>query len=618
MEFLKNKQIKVYFLLIFISVLLASVKYSGLNSEPQRVTVLYGLENENYLKTDWFINIYRESPFNVYSYYSQFLIILNKVIDNYEITFMLFYFSCILLYVIGFFNLLHFLTKNPRLALFASILPLIGGYLGIGSNFETFSINPSLLAWALVLWSLYYFLKQNWILSFTLLGIASIFQFLVGLLPYAVFIIVILLTKKEYTKKNRILIKSIPFVILFLLTAIPLIKVQIETQSELTSEQLVYIIGEYTHPHHYMPFSWPLFRYIVFFTFLSLVGISILNSKIALEYKTPLKYMILVILGFFLIGTIFVEFIPIALILKLQLFRLCIFLQIIGYLFIGEFFYNRIKNCTRTGEKMFYFAAALSLVRAFYFLPFILTLLVLEIIKNKKIYQQIKVGFFSKLNTLFLILLVPILIFSFILAPLLIIKTETIGPTIYNIIFPFILMTYALANKKVLKFTLLIILLIGGIMNICYYPLTERDEFEPKLKELCLFTQNSTPKDTILLSPPHLYEIRLCMERAAVVDFLTFPFQEKDMVEWYERILDVTNTQNTKYKKEKEIFNPEDWSYNWLKKRSTLKKGYESLTEKDISNLKIKYNFSYAIFEKPKELNFSKAYENEKYTMFIV
>src|SRR3989338_1257719 len=45
---------------------------------------------------------------------------------------------------------------------------------------------------------------------------------------------------------------------------------------------------------------------------------------------------------------------------------------------------------------------------------------------------------------------------------------------------------------------------------------------------------------------------------------------------------------------------------------------YNSLTESDIDNLKSKYRILYAIFKKPKELNYSIVFENDEYILYDV
>ena len=97
---------------------------------------------------------------------------------------------------------------------------------------------------------------------------------------------------------------------------------------------------------------------------------------------------------------------------------------------------------------------------------------------------------------------------------------------------------------------------------------------------------------------------RLCASRAVVVDLGTV-FTDKAIVEWHDRILDVT--------KLKELTGPRD--------ELQLKIGYHSLATQDIKLLVKKYNFDYAAFEKEFLVNdyqFPVFYEDEKIIVYTV
>ena len=116
--------------------------------------------------------------------------------------------------------------------------------------------------------------------------------------------------------------------------------------------------------------------------------------------------------------------------------------------------------------------------------------------------------------------------------------------------------------------------------------------------------EQDTPKDTILLTPPYIITFRLGTERAIVVDSKAFPFNEKGMFEWYDRFLDITDSQDRRYE--------EGLSYK------DLEKDYKELSKEKILSLKEKYDFSYVVFERPKKLNFPIFYENKEFVIYDV
>ena len=92
---------------------------------------------------------------------------------------------------------------------------------------------------------------------------------------------------------------------------------------------------------------------------------------------------------------------------------------------------------------------------------------------------------------------------------------------------------------------------------------------------------------------------RLSTQRATVVDLKSFPFAEKDMLEWSQRMKDITKFNGP----------PEKFLDN-------MNSGYESLTSEDIEELKLKYDVQIIIFHKPKILPYDKLYENEEYVLY--
>jgi hypothetical protein len=49
--------------------------------------------------------------------------------------------------------------------------------------------------------------------------------------------------------------------------------------------------------------------------------------------------------------------------------------------------------------------------------------------------------------------------------------------------------------------------------------------------------RQSTPADAVILTPPSFGMLRLLARRAIVVDFKNIPFRDRDMRDWYQRIL---------------------------------------------------------------------------------
>jgi len=136
-----------------------------------------------------------------------------------------------------------------------------------------------------------------------------------------------------------------------------------------------------------------------------------------------------------------------------------------------------------------------------------------------------------------------------------------------------------------------------------YYPPLERDySFDTQTKEVFSFLKFSTPKESIILTPPQEVGFRIWGERAIIVDRFHHHTDE-GIVEWFERMKAVSNGV---------VKDPVKNNFG------ELEKGYNSLDKKAILNLKYTYGVSYAVFENPKRVDLPIAFENKKYVIYKI
>jgi len=60
------------------------------------------------------------------------------------------------------------------------------------------------------------------------------------------------------------------------------------------------------------------------------------------------------------------------------------------------------------------------------------------------------------------------------------------------------------------------------------------------VRQLCAWLDKNTPLDAVLLTPPNDEDIRFTCQRATIVDWKTAPMVPKQVIEWLERVEDVT------------------------------------------------------------------------------
>lgn len=104
------------------------------------------------------------------------------------------------------------------------------------------------------------------------------------------------------------------------------------------------------------------------------------------------------------------------------------------------------------------------------------------------------------------------------------------------------------------------------------------------------WVQKNTPPDTIFVIPPDWPEFRLDAERAVVEQFKTFPYQDENMLRWYERIVDVYGDSIT-----------------------AMDTRYHKIDDTQLCFLAEKYNAAYAVLYHGASSSLPIVYENSEY-----
>jgi hypothetical protein len=116
------------------------------------------------------------------------------------------------------------------------------------------------------------------------------------------------------------------------------------------------------------------------------------------------------------------------------------------------------------------------------------------------------------------------------------------------------------------------------------------------------FARNKTKNDSMFLIPPNLGGFRLMADRAVVVNWKSFPFQELAAVEWKERMLACYGP----------VFSIGHTA------RDEMTENYKKIDDKKLKELKTKYGFSHSVLFKKTQTNFPIIYENKKYKVIVL
>jgi len=598
-------QKKPYFtmLLIFLLIISTSILlYNGIGKSDtvEFTPFLYRELNESYLKNDWFVNV-NDNTFNVRQNFIRLIKGILLIIPNIPLVYFLLYLATIFLVGISVYLISIHLFEKREIGILNMLLIFLGAPFSLGGNVLISDHLVSYgLSFAISLLGFYFLLKKRYSLFAIALGISTLIHISLGPLVFGILFLASYLTNLQQEKNFENHLKVFFIFFLFMILLSPIFLSQFTADSNLSGEKAIQILGYIRAPHHFLPFQWELTRYFEFSFFMILYFIAFKNSKIDTQQKKLIKIITVIIFSFFLISVVFSEFIPVSLIITLHLFRMSILLSFIAYLFIGDYFYEKIKESIKKKDArvLIFLILIISFLHNHLLLFSFPLFLIFKYLEYKNFKFKIPLKIVLTFILIFSIMILSLFPFygNYLFSKLNIFTLILFKLIIMTPLFVFIL--FKKISKILIVFSLLISLLLFVLFNqsLLVY------QNESNLQEMYNFIKVSTPNNAIFLTPINIPTFRLSAERAIVVDIKAFPLNERAMFEWVERISDVL-----RYK-----FEGKQGLTDSVVER------YKTLSEEEILVLQEKYNFSYAVFEKPKDLDFEIIYENERYVVYKI
>ncbi|MGD1806892.1 DUF6798 domain-containing protein [Dapis sp. BLCC M126] len=231
-------------------------------------------------------------------YYYQYLVyFLSKFTGSISITYVIYYLISFISFIWGLSAISKIFTPSKLSAAVLIFLSLTSytliGYLKLFPNTPI----PATFAMSLTVWGFYFCLRQRWIIGYLFFGIASILQFLIGVLPGIMMIPIMLIEAIKNQKVKQVNsfgdIKSQPpsyppqggnskvksstklmnlwlryeFIFLVImplviwlslacLVYLPMVLTGTTSTDQLTNEEFVFIYGWVRNPHHIIPTYW--------------------------------------------------------------------------------------------------------------------------------------------------------------------------------------------------------------------------------------------------------------------------------------------------------------------------------------------------------------------------
>ncbi len=373
--------------------------------------------------------------------------------------------------------------------------------------------------------------------------------------------------------------------------------------THIAAGQFIQILAFFRHPHHYIPSTFGVWQFLQAFVFLLPTGIAAyygVQNSIKLQSifsRSAALVITLVLLS--LGGYLFVEVFPSRLWTTAQTLRLLYIIKWMGLVLIAGWVGFQLETNRRHEVAAFVLLA--SLISQ-------LTLFLASIARLLKDWTETHLPLLNPIfrEGLVLVFMVPLL---------LVFPPET---RIY-ILFPFFaLMAFCLFywGKHWLAFSvnlglaaLVFIVTISGshflpatVMGFVDQPVITLAQLSGDNIDVAAFARDNTPTGAIFLTPPNLGEFRFTADRAIVVDFDAFPFEDQAMAEWQQRIFDCYGVP----------------SLEGFDAVPQMRDNYTAISDDRLLALQAKYHFSYAVLYSSTATNFPILYHNKTFKLAAI
>ncbi len=519
-----------------ISTLLTYIGY-GVSDHVEQLPMIYRLLDGSFLSNDFFTNVNANSLARIH--YSKILAFLSGSERNLPLVFMLLtYISNISVSIITFYFGRMIFNKSDMAGILASAIVMVIPTFELGYFEVIYSrlLTPSTIATPMALGGIMTIFQGNLLIGVILCCLSSFVQPLIGLEMAGLLLFTYSFNQfiegNIFTKKEIVTISLSLFTIttVFIFFAIPQF-----SQAKIKTDLFIYITAYFRHPHHYIPSTFRMLDYVKGVVFVTAILV-ISHHFIRLQNNPGAKYSAMFIYSAIVIcigGYVFVELIPVRIWVIAQVFRLLFFVKWVGLvLFAGML----VESGTREGIRKRY-------------LPFMLNpLSIAAFVLSEKVKDRFRSEW--KYRNIEYVPAVVLLVILYV--------SQSITPTSIAVFSSFMIAIYlidALSFKKVAAASLLMVLLfIVLVFTHKHLPVVKRlrslNEIQNSMKlDYNYGTYNSRvdvekyallnmPEESVFLTPPNWGEFRLLARRAIVVDFKAFPFSDKAMEEWYNRMLD--------------------------------------------------------------------------------
>lgn len=581
--------------------------YSSGNAEEQLPFIFRALD-PSFLQNDFFTN-----TFNMYgprTFFSGFIAFFARLIPLATALFLLTLTANIAIAFISAQIAKYFFPRS-RFSVFlaaAGVLTLKTFWLGYSNIIYRNFLEPEHLALPLILLGSYLILKHKYIVAALSFGVASLFHALLGLeLGWILFGVVILdLIIQKFRKKpqqTRLLPLGISLVVLAAFSFGLLYPYT--QQPSIPADEFIHLVAYVRHPHHYLPSTFEPWQYAQAAVYLLGFGFAFWFALKRSETLRAHKRFLFTLGGLIALlclgGYLFVEVWPSRLWTSAQMFRLPYLLKWFSIVLLTGWAGDMIENPTDKESRLLGVSAAVGLVT-----PVSLAFVPLALWTRKVILPRLK--FSQKL-------LSDVVILILTLGLAIIYKPEFRTWACYLILFASVCLIIFLKAKKIrllagaalpLAFSGLFLLFTSTLTPPSFLkyevPVFSLYKTTGEVAELASFAKANTPSDALFYTPPRMGEFRYVADRAIVVDFAAYPFQDLSMREWQRRIADCYGVSPL-------------LGFDSL---TQLNLTVYRITDEELLTLSDKYRFEYAIVYDSTKTNFPIIFRTQSFKLIQI
>ena len=585
--------------------------YVGGNQVEQLPLVMRAID-PTYLANDFFVNTF--GPTSPRYYFAELLALLARVLPLPAVYLGLTILCNSLSALVTGLAARDLFDGSDAAALFAALAVMSAKtfWLGYYNVIYHTPLEPSLLVMPLLLACIWAGLRQRPLLSLAAAGLAALFHPLMGLetgaIMLGVMVIEYILTRKTHPVKLPALLGGVAILAGF---AIIVLLPNSRTPTIL-SQQFIQILAFFRHPHHYVPTTWAVWQYAQAAAFLAPVGLAWrlgYKSNARLKQLTrPLLALCASLAGLCLGGYVCVELIPIRLWVTAQTFRLLYIIKWLGLIltagWIGLAVEKSLSPAISTQEGPP--ATDFSGVR----LALLLSCLVSQLsLLTAFGYETLCVGEFKRTAWI----KKPLIGLGFLaVGGLLAVAFQPDTQVFFLVAFFEIMALGLLYLRPRLAGAALNVALVGALLMPVFWgsqlrpyaitalipkPVFSLSDLSSEEDDLAKWVRLNTPKDAVFLVNPSLGEFRFTAERAILVDFTAFPFQDPAMAEWQQRMNDCYGVTKAK-------------GFDAV---PVMRDRFTKITDKKLAALQVKYSFEYAVLYKATKTKYRVIFDTQNY-----